>query len=401
MRVLHLSTTTSGGEGRAAVRSVDALKLLGIEAKLLSRDDAKGQLSKISKYRSLKFSAKSSTITLLQRLLVQNSNELITTLSTDLFQESREILEIIQDFNIIHLHASYNYFNPMKLMDKLGDIPIVMTLHDERLITGGCHYTTTCQGFMSSCSNCPKATLLGKRFVKHAKVSMNKSIKSSDNQKIHLIAPSNWLQNQIIGIPEFVKVPNTQIYNCIPDSFFTKSVIGHAQDKEFRVGMIATDISSPYKGFEFFMKGISHLKKNYGIQLKVVLVTNKKVINYLIPDVDVELAYPKDDEGYLKILDSLSVACVPSSSDNSPNVIAETLARGVVVVASNSGGVGEIPSALGLQTFEYGDLEGFCESMILGLTRNRLTLEQQSSLRNMVSEETHARKLLKIYKSMI
>jgi glycosyltransferase involved in cell wall biosynthesis len=401
MRVLHLSTTTSGGAGRAAVRSVDALKLLGIDAKLLSRDDAKEQLSEISKYRSIKFSAKSSTTTILQRLLLQNSNELITTLSTDLFQESQEILESIQDFNIIHLHASYNFFNPMTLMDKLGEIPIVMTLHDERLITGGCHYTTTCQGFMSNCSNCPKVSLLGKKLVKHTKVSMNNSIKSSGNRRIHLITPSNWLQNQIIGISEFAKVPNAQIYNCIPDSFFTESLIGHAQEQEFRVGMIATDIFSPYKGFEFFMKGISYLKKYYGMKLKVVLVTNKKMRNYLNSDVDVELAFPKDNEGYLQILDSLSVACVPSSSDNSPNVIAETLARGVVVVASNSGGAGEIPSALGLQTFKYGDLESFCESMILGLTRNRLTLEQQSSLKNMVSEETHAKKLLKIYKSMI
>ena len=401
MRVLHLSTTTSGGAGRAAVRSVDALKLLGIEAKLLSRDDAKGQLSKISKYRSLKFSTKSSTITLLQRLLVQNSNELITTLSTDLFQESREILEIIQDFVMIHLHASYTYFSPMKLIDKLGDKPIVITLHDQRLLTGGCHYTTTCQGFMSDCSNCPKVSPLGKKIVKHTKVSMNNSIKKLDNRRIHLVTPSNWLQNQIVGIPEFIRVPKTQVYNCIPSSFFSESVIGHTQEKEFRVGMIATDIFSPYKGFEFFMKGISYLKKYYGMKLKVVLVTNKKMRNYLNSDVDVELAFPKDNEGYLQILDSLSVACVPSSSDNSPNVIAETLARRVVVVASNSGGVGEIPFALGLQTFRYGDLESFCEAMILGLKKSRLSLEQYSLLRNMVSEEKHARKLLKIYKSMI
>ena len=72
----------------------------------------------------------------------------------------------------------------MKLIDKLGDMPIVITLHDQRLLTGGCHYTTTCQGFMSDCSNCPKVSPLGKKIVKHTKVSMNNSITIPVKQQI-------------------------------------------------------------------------------------------------------------------------------------------------------------------------------------------------------------------------
>jgi glycosyltransferase involved in cell wall biosynthesis len=401
MKVIHLTTTTSGGAGRAAVRSVSALKSMGVDAELLSRDEAKEQLLKISRFRGLKFSAMSSVITLFQRLFIQNSEELVTALSTDLFQKNRQFIKFLEGFDVVHFHASYNFFNPGRLLNLLGEIPIVVTLHDQRFLTGGCHYSTNCQRFKSNCSNCPKVSLLGEEIVQYQREAMSNWISKSNSQRLHLVAPSTWMQNQIKAISEYNEVASTVVYNCVPSSFFQESIESSVTSKEFRVGVIATDIFNPYKGYDFFCQGVSHLNKKHGIKLKILLVTNTNKRNIPNLDENTEVVFPKDDHDYLQILDSLSVVCVPSSSDNSPNVIAESLARGVTVVTSNSGGVGEIPSKLGLKIFEFGDLEGFCDALMIGLSKSRLSTEQQALIRNIASEKTHASELRKIYDSMI
>jgi glycosyltransferase involved in cell wall biosynthesis len=401
MRVIHLSTTVSGGAGRAALRSVDALNFSGVEAILFSRVESREILSKKDKFSELKVSRLSSTSTILQRFLVQNSDELITTCSIDMIQKSREIRDFIEEFDVIHLHASYNFFSPEKLLAWFRNKPIAITLHDQRLLTGGCHYSTYCKGLYSNCTSCPKVRALARSRVEQSKMAMKIAITNSNKQKLHLVAPSQWMKSQIELVPEYTEVSSSVVYNCIPNSFFTDSLRFGNEKESLRVGIVATDLSSPYKGFDFFLRGILNFIRLRGISIEVVLVTNGTTQTIKRKGLEIKTVCPKDDSDYLSTLDSLDVVCVPSTIDNSPNVITEALARGVMVVASNSGGTGEIPDILGISTFTYGDIDDFCKVLAKSINHRRITNGQHQLLRTVVSEESHALDLQTIYKSMI
>ena len=66
MKVLHLATSEFGGAGIAAVRMNEALKTIGVDSALISRDGDD------SKYFSKLDNIKSSTLTFLQQKLIQN-----------------------------------------------------------------------------------------------------------------------------------------------------------------------------------------------------------------------------------------------------------------------------------------------------------------------------------------
>ena len=59
--------------------------------------------------------------------------------------------------DIIHLHwinQGLLSLNGIKKLKELGK-PIIWTLHDMWVFTGGCHYNRGCDGYLASCGNCP------------------------------------------------------------------------------------------------------------------------------------------------------------------------------------------------------------------------------------------------------
>lgn len=389
-----------GGAGRAAVRSVRALKSIGIDAMLISREEALNMAVKENKFDKFIISSFSSALTFGQKTLVQNSDELITSFSFDILQSARGLKEIVKDFDVVHLHAAYNFFRSSKIMEWLHDVPLAITLHDQRLLTGGCHYSTDCLGLFSNCSTCPKVRKFARKSVKNRKSQIRSAILNSNKKRLHLIAPSQWMKNVIESTPECREVLSSVVYNCVPDSFFRKSNLGHGKAKIPKVGIVANDVLSPYKGFDFFLKGVSYFSKNHGVSVDIVVVTkHAKKMNQ--NDIAVRVISPKSDTDYLEILDELTVVCVPSLIDNSPNVIIEALARRIMVLASNAGGTGEIPDHMGISTFEYGNLEDFSDKLAAALAGNQTSEEQNLLLSNFVSETAHASKLKEIYDSMI
>jgi glycosyltransferase involved in cell wall biosynthesis len=401
MKVIHLSTTISGGAGRAAVRSVQALNLIGIESTLLSRNEARDNLFGKSKFGKLFMSGISSAITIGQEALIQNSEELMTPFSFNILQNRDVLKEFVKDYDVVHLHAAYNFFSPAELIDWLRDTPLAITLHDQRLLTGGCHYAAHCLGIRSNCSNCPKVRKIARKTVENRKREIGLSMIHSNRRKLHLIAPSKWMQNEIQTSPESREISSSLVYNCVPNYFFVDPSIEAPHDKCPQVGIVATDILSPYKGFDFFLEGMSYFSKKYGIDVEVVVVTSDMKKKISCNEVALRVVSPKDDVDYLRILDNLSVLCVPSSMDNSPNVITEALARRIMVLASTAGGTGEIPNKIGINTFQYGDLGDFADNLAKALIQKRTTEEQDLSLRKLVSERVHALELKNIYESMI
>ena len=401
MKVVHLSTTLSGGAGQAAIRTVNALNSCGIDASLLSRTDSLGLISQRNPSKEKLLTAASSMITGAQRYLLQNSNELVTTVGIDLFKHSRELSKILQSSDLIHLHASYNFFNLHELHRLIGEKPLAITLHDQRFLTGGCHYSTFCDGFRSNCSNCPKVRKMARGVVKENKKKITNVISFLSKEKLSLICPSKWMQERVYETPLFMDLKNSVVHNCLPNSFFAKAKTKVRENHPRRIGIVATQITNPYKGWEFFIEGICELKNQTTEELEIVVITHEKFSPRLIDSLKFDVVSAKTELELKLILETIDVLCVPSMIDNSPNVVLEALARNVVVAASDSGGTGEIPQKLGLKTFRFGDVRNFVSVLSQCLANPRLTKSQSNLLESLISETTHATQLIKIYESII
>lgn len=326
IKVAHFSSGHEGGAGLAARRLNQALNMSGIDSKFFAISSRR-YLTEFNEYhipRNVLQKIFSGLITFLQQ-------NLKTKYFFSLFSFNVLNLRLIERLNldsttIFHFHNWYNLVSQKNIINlaNLG-YKIVLTMHDERFYTGGCHYSFDCMKFKVDCSNCPEL-----KYVLSKKPSRNLQTIGFKLQKlqnkIYFIAPSMWIKQRALEsklLSEFdVKfIPNTLGPN-IQSTNRSKTL--HPSNP-IKIGIANFDIQAYIKGFDTIRDLEDFVSKNYQ-EFRIIYLKN--IIN------------KKDFEE--KFWNEIDFLLVPSKIDNSPNVIHEAKAYGVPVIASLTGGITEL-----------------------------------------------------------
>lgn len=229
---------------------------------------------------------------------------------------------------IFHIHNWFNLVNirTIKKLFKEG-YHIVFTLHDQRLFTGGCHYSLQCKGYISSCSKCPflKSPV---NLVTRINLRRLKKIIYKYQQQINIIAPSEWIFNSaksssILGNSKIQRISNIHYGFFSTSEPFSSSSINI--EKPIRFGVASMDRSSLIKGGDL----VQNLTR-------VVTSNNLEVSILSLHD------YSQSKNDSLKFWKDIDYLLVLSRADNSPNVIHEAKLSGIPVIGANVGGISEL-----------------------------------------------------------
>ena len=232
---------------------------------------------------------------------------------------------IIKNENtVIHIHNWFNLmsFRQLQKIIETG-VPVVVTLHDQRLITGGCHASLDCRKFENGCKKCPKVNrLLHYNVRKNAKDL--RQLFNNGYQNLKLTTPSNFMVSQaskswIMSSQKVTFLPNPiprYVNNKLP-----RSIV--ANESIFRIGVASINPDDPLKGGDLIYELEKILKANIN-DIEIVYLAN----------------YPsgKDFDFWI----SLDCLLVPSRGDNSPNVIHEAKQFGLPIIATEVGGITEM-----------------------------------------------------------
>jgi glycosyltransferase involved in cell wall biosynthesis len=334
MKVLHLATSEFGGAGIAAVRMNEALKTIGVDSELISRDGDD------SKYFSRIDEIKSSTLTFLQRRIIQNSSSLMTPLGVDL---SKRINHRISQATVLHLHASYNLVSLNFLASLDSKKLVVITFHDERYLTGGCHVSYGCERFLDSCVKCPQSTLLGRPVVSKSFQKSERDLKGS--KKLVLVAPSNWMYEKVKHHPLYSKFKTYEVENPIPSMFEAGQRDLSSQesfnDGKMNLTFIASDINNPIKNIFTLKKALNLLDLNILSKIRLNLVGEGSYSGFP-KKLEVVHHGHLDETRVSRLLKRTSILFVISVQDNLPSVIGEGLMAGCYVIGSHVGGIPKI-----------------------------------------------------------
>ncbi len=190
LKLAMISTAVTGGAGIAAKRLFDALlrNKEFLEIDLYTKQNGfitsncfpQDQLVN-NKYTNTYFSLEKS-------LHPQN------TLTTS----EQNFIEDLKKYDAINIHWSAD-FTSLRFLMSLVDTgkPIIFTLHDYWMFTGGCHFPAGCQNYVDSgCKHCPqikKDLQLQKLVQQSLKIKHNIFTK----QNVFVIAPSKFLLNEL------------------------------------------------------------------------------------------------------------------------------------------------------------------------------------------------------------
>lgn len=326
-RVHHFSTGHIGGAGLAARRLNATLNSSGEISYFyaLSRHDFEPGKNEYAIKRGLFKRIQSGLISRFQTPFARKT--LFTPLSISVISMNFFKKNFDKTIDIIHFHNWYNLVSLKTILNlnKAG-FKVVLTLHDQRFMTAGCHYAFECVGFQGNCDKCP---ILPRHLSPLLKKNYKKNLtKYHKSHGITLIAPSDWIRNQSLVSNATKQMKVYKVDNLLgPEWNSSKEKVLFLRENNytkdgFYVGIASMDPESYIKGGDI----IERLQSNYALKANNVFIINLKD------------APNKIDDFWGKI----DLLLVPSRADNSPNVILEAQSLGIPVMASSVGGIPEM-----------------------------------------------------------
>ncbi|MBM9547008.1 glycosyltransferase [Leptospira sp. 201903074] len=354
MKVTLVGTNDkAGGAARAMYRLHQALLAIGIQSRILclNKSNYSSPKGEISKFKNNFFSRKSYPF--LQDLINENR----TPLSNTLFSYTDSISNLvnhpfIQDADIVNLHW-VSYFVSIKDIGKLLKLgkKIVWTLHDEWAYTGGCHYTSGCDGYLNDCKFCPQvnSNIAALPELIHSEKTLNFS------SEISLVSPSRWLAEKASQSSFFKGTTFRVIPNSIESDWFTnnnrseaRAQFGYPEDC-FLIGFGADSIGEKRKGFVYLLEALKILSKNreWNDAYKSKKIAVLFFGNYSHRDAELDnyaqhIGSFSDDQTLISIYKMLDLFLIPSLEDNLPNTLLESMASGTPVLGFPVGGLTEM-----------------------------------------------------------
>ncbi|MBI9111089.1 glycosyltransferase [Maridesulfovibrio ferrireducens] len=233
---------------------------------------------------------------------------------------------------IVHLHSSAN---PAKFLSALPEgLPLIVTLHDSQMITGGCSHPLDCAHFKKGCrTSCPRG-------FQDSETVRKTSIETLLKRKAVLISPSKWLANQ-------ARIADSRLaVKIIPNGIPWPDSIGDKKLARKRFGLHPAakvvlfiahgGVNAAYKSGSEWKAYWEGIKKRVPDAIGFAIGGNKTsregdFIN--IPYVD------RDTLG--QFMTAANVLAYPTLADNHPLVILEAMSKGLAPVSYAVGGVVE------------------------------------------------------------
>lgn len=237
--------------------------------------------------------------------------------------------------DVVHLHwITAGMISVLDLKKIKGKI--VWSMHDMWSFTGGCHYNNGCLNYLTECNKCP---VLGSGM--HFDLSLL-AFKLKDKyypQSINFIGLSKWItseakQSKLLSNHKIINLPNP--IDCdlfkpaetlkLGTTTRKKKILFGAQDSsEIRKGFHLLNQSIKYlmkDDFEFFVLGSNNFQTNTNGFIYLGSILNENDLVDIYRQVDLVI--------------------LPSIQENFSNMILESLACGVPVVAFDIGGNGDL-----------------------------------------------------------
>ncbi len=289
----------------------------------------------------------------------------------DLAEFGPELLDWIDpEATVVNLHWVSRFLDyPAVLPTLVRRTPVVWTLHDMNLFTGGCHFHDGCGRFKTGCGKCPQIQSQEPNDPSRTIWARKKALFAGlAPGRLHFVAPSQWIAQElrISGIlPQAMPISvipyglETHTFNPIPVET-ARDALGVPKDKKALL-FVAESVNNRRKGFEDLKKALAHLDQRDDL---VLLSLGKGVPELGIDIEHHHLGFVTDDAVLAQAYSAADVFAMPSQEDNLPATVLESLACGTPIAAFDTGGLPDMvrPGITGALA-DLGDHASFAKNL--------------------------------------
>lgn len=355
LKVLLVNTYDVGGAAIACIRLHFALLKAGVQSKILTlhRSNFKTPAMEV-------FAPEDDIMSKLNQKFIRRKNHQLQT-SLKLAENvslSGKYSMPIADYDItqspwfewadiVNLHWVNELVDIAEFLPKAGSKPLVWTMHDMHGFTGGCHYSLGCQGFKSSCEECPMLEKSNQPSLAHAFWKQKHKAFKNIKPNLNIVTPSKWLSEVSKSSSLFERFPhfpiangiNTQIFKHL-DQLTCRKNLNLPQDVYLLLG-VGQHLGDERKGFGYLMSCLPLLAHHQNVSL-VLVGSQPNQVDESYPIPVIHAGTFKDEESLAELYNAADLLVAPSIEDNLPNVVVEALCCGLPTVGFAVGGMTQL-----------------------------------------------------------
>jgi glycosyltransferase involved in cell wall biosynthesis len=346
-KIVHIQYSTESA-GSAALRLQKAFIDAGLQSNIISlQKDNASDLKTKTLGRKHRLIAKIDTR--IKKYLTRHSVKEFGLFSYPVLGTDIANLPEVKNADIIYIHWALNGFLNLKGFEQLAKLnkPVIFFMHDMWNISGGCHYSFTCDNYTSGCNNCQmfpqkNGNSLAAKGFKKKQQFYNKY------NNLYFVSPSKWLFNCAKESLLTKDKPVFYIPNVIDNTLFkpfdkniAKGILNIDTQKTV-IAFGAVSINSPYKGWSYLQEALDILHKRNEVKNVLILIFGSgydKNIAASIPFETKFMGYLCDEYSTSLVYNAADVFIAPSLAEAFGYVVFEALNCGTPVVGFNTGGI--------------------------------------------------------------
>ena len=354
LKILILSSYDVGGASIAAIRLHEALLKSGYQSRLLTLHKTKNDIPEHYQFQVSGGLPEKFKLKLRQRAEHKLRNSLRVPENENLsgkYSIPVASYEVHKSphwkwADVVNLHWVNEWISAENLMAHAGDKPMIWTLHDEHLFTGGCHYSESCRGFETDCHDCP--LLRNSSLPEIASLSLKAKLHAFQQfpPRMKIVAPSQWMVDKARRSSLLSNLEGKRIFNSLDRQIFhpvpvdvCREVLDIPREKIVLL-TVTQSLDDERKGFRILKEALESkpLPENW-----FLLTVGKLDANISIKGIEHKHLGSIQDHRLMAIIyNSASVFVHPATEDNLPNVVAEAQMCGIPVAGFRIGGMPEM-----------------------------------------------------------
>tara|TARA_R110001592_G_scaffold338346_2_gene625358 strand:- start:8075 stop:9316 length:1242 start_codon:yes stop_codon:yes gene_type:complete len=411
MKVLIVNTSDiEGGAARAAYRLHKALLEQDIDSEMLSNSKSSDDYTVTAVTVSMKMKLFGKFAALRDRLLLKKyPNKTVTLFSSNKYSSGDAVKAInAKKADIVHLHwVNHGMLTIEDLL--LINAPIVWSLHDMWLFTGGCHYDEGCNKYLNQCGGCKVLRSSRDNDLSHF-IHRRKNNVLSGLNNFTVIGLSKWLQktgelSSLLKDKKIVNLPNpisTVKFKPI-NKQISRELWGLPQDKKLILFGAMGATSDPRKGFLELTKAIKQVNN---VDVEFVIFGSSEPED--APDLGCIVHYMgvlSDDISLITLYSAVDVMVVPSKQENLSNAIMESLACATPVIGFDIGGNSDLiehkKTGYLAKAYDSSDLANGIEWVLDNKKYDELCVNARDKVVREFDSKVVAEKYVKLYQEVL
>jgi len=268
MKTLILNTNDiQGGAAQAAYRLHTSLRRTGVDSKMLvdnkisDNPNVYGLIRKFDK-------AWSKIRPLLNEIPLKSYNWKKTPFYTGWIGRNITKEVVVKESDILNLHWIAGGFLSLNGISKFVKLskPIVWTLHDMWVFTGGCHHADDCEKYTESCGACPQLNSNKRNDITREIWKRKKDV--YNNLNLTIVTPSKWLakcakRSSLLLNSKIEVIPHgldTEIYKPL-DKMMVRGIFNLPENKKIILFGAVGGTQAKGKGFKYLKSAVYELVK--------------------------------------------------------------------------------------------------------------------------------------------